>query len=263
MKLALIAALLVLASPPVYLAGLGAAAGWVAHAGAPSAGLPAQFFSTALHLGWITAAIRRRAAAVMLLCFPLSVWLCRQGLSAARGAGAGWWAALCLEAIPLTLAWSFAPASSWADRLARWRRARAATNAQLHMGPGLWPWLRDSVRQLFFGIPDRAAGAGHQRFLAELADAEHRLRVGLADLALPQQLRQSVLSRASQLRAQAELASARLNFELEQQALAAAAACREECEAMSDLAPELRERWARECEILFAGLARQIPAPPL
>jgi hypothetical protein len=258
MRKALLIPLAILSVPPTYLAGLGAAACWAARRGMPSVGLPAQFFSAALHLGWIAAASRHQASAVMLVCFPLSVWLCRQGWALVQGEGVGWWAALCLEAIPLALAWSFTSAPSWADRFARYRRARAALSAQLHMGPGLFPWLRDSARQFFSGAPDRAAGAGHQRFLAELADAECRLRVRLADLALPEQLRQSVLSCASELRAQAELASARLHFELEQQALVAAATCREQCEAMDELAPAAREHLARECELLFANLIRQL-----
>lgn len=261
MRKTLLIPLAILSVPPTYLAGLGAAACWAVHRGMPSVGLPAQFFSAALHLGWIAAASRRHASAVMLVCFPLSVWLCRQGWALAQGEGAGWWAALCLEAIPLALAWSFTPAPSWSDRFARYRRARAAVSAQLHMGPGLVPWLRDTVRQLFCGAPDRAIGTAHQRFLAELAEAECRLRVRLADLALPEQLRQSVLSRAGELRAQAELASARLHLELEQQALTAAAACREQCETMHELAPPHRERLARECELLFTGLIRELPSP--
>jgi len=260
MRKALLIPLAILSVPPTYLAGLGAAACWAAHRGMPSVGLPAEFFSAALHLGWIAAASRHQATTVLLACFPFSVWLCRQGWALAQGEGAGWWAALCLESIPLALAWSFTPAPSWADRLARWRRARAAVSAQLHMGPGLVPWLRDTVRQLFCGAPDRAIGTAHQRFLAELAEAECRLRVRLADLALPEQLRQSVISRAGELRAQAELASARLHFELQQQALAAAATCREQCEAMDELAPAVREHLARECELLFANLIRHLPS---
>jgi hypothetical protein len=76
-------------------------------------------------------------------------------------------------------------------------------------------------------------------------------------LAAPEQVRQKVRTGAARLLSQAEQARTALAVELERQALAVAAACREECEALAGLSAEERARAARQCEELLLDLMSQ------
>jgi hypothetical protein len=137
--------------------------------------------------------------------------------------------AFCLELLPLLLALSLCDRSPWSERLALWRRSRSEIAVQLRMGDGLLPWMRRCGRQMLIGAPDTPAGVNYRRLLAELADAEHRMRVRLGHLVMPEQLRQSILSCAASLVGLAEASSARLAVELEQQTLTGIAAWRAVC----------------------------------
>jgi hypothetical protein len=75
-------------------------------------------------------------------------------------------------------------------------------------------------------------------------------------VALPEQLRQAVLTSATTLLSQAETAAMRLSIDLEQQALGAGASCRDLCDNMPNLTPDRREALATECEAIFLDLIR-------
>ena len=128
--------------------------------------------------------------------------------------------------------------------------------AQLHMSQGILPWLRDSAAHLMTGAADAPLGADYQRFLAQMADAEYRLHVRLSHVALPEQLRQSVLSNAAAILAGVETSATRLTIDLEKKALSAAAACREQCGELEDLSPQQRQKLADQCESLLFELIR-------
>ena len=150
-----------------------------------------------------------------------------------------------------------APPESWADRLARWRRARADIVTQLRMGQGILPWWRLCFRQFATGAADTPIGSDYRRFAAALADAEHRLRVRLSHATMPEQLRQSILENVTAIVASAETAAAQRAIEIEQQALTATAACREQCERMENLSASERQALAGQCEQVFLELAGQ------
>jgi hypothetical protein len=241
--------LLVLSALAAYLAGLGVGAEW-------RTPFPLEHvIAGVLHACWVLPAARRHGLLVPL-CWPCSVYFCCEGIRRLDAGASALWVALLLEAICLLLAVSLGPAEPWAERLARWRRARADILTQLRMGSGLLPWVRQCTRQLLGGVPDTPLGADYQRFAAALADAEHRLRVRLSRTVMPEQLRQAILTSASAMMARAEASAAQRAIDLEQQALAAAAACREQCERLEHLTPDQRGQLAGQCESLLLELAR-------
>jgi hypothetical protein len=245
----LVLPLLVLGPLAAYLGGLGLAAEW-------RPVFPLEYvIAGALHACWVLPVARRHWLLVPL-CWPCSVYFCCQGIRRLDAGAPAFGAALLLEGICLLLALSLTTVEPWAERLARWRRARADILTQLRMGAGLLPWARQCARQLLTGAPDTPLGADYQRFAAALADAEHRLRVRLTHIALPEQLRQAILTSASAMMARAEASAAQRAIELEQQALAAAAACREQCERLEHLTPDQRRQLAGQCEALLLELAR-------
>ena len=63
--------------------------------------------------------------------------------------------AIAVETMTLALALSACDGSPWADRFARWRRARQNITTQLRMGEGLAPWLSASTHRFLNGAPDR------------------------------------------------------------------------------------------------------------
>jgi hypothetical protein len=253
---ALLFPLLAVGSLASYVAGLGVQAHSNGQALAVPPALLSQVVSAALHTAWMVSTGNRRTPAVAAACWLVSLWLCWQGALAVSPASPAFVGALLLEGIPLILALALSPRSTWAERLARWRRARADISAQLQMGQGVLPWARESVVRFVAGAPDRPAGADYSRFLAEMADAEHRLRIRLSRLALPEQLRQSILASAAVLLGRAETSAAHLAIELEQQALSAAAAYRDQCEQLPELTPKQRQHLAHQCESLFVELIR-------
>ena len=228
---ALTGPLLVLGALAAWLGGWGVADTWQSHAGQPAVAPLPYIVSAALHAAWMLAVGRRRASLVAVIHWPVTCWLCCRGLAEA-GFGAPFLYALTVEGAPLALALALTERGTWSDRLARWRRARNALAVQWEM------W----------------SGRGHERFLAALADAECRLKVRLAGMAIPEQLRQAVLTSAGALLADAEVAGARTAVELERKALTEAASCRDLCERLEDLPPERRNALARQCETLFVHL---------
>lgn len=162
-----------------------------------------------------------------------------------------------VETIVLALALSGGERIAWADRLAHWRRARRNISTQLRMSEGLAPWLSASVRRLLTGAPDRRASAAFDRLAADLADAEHRLKVRITVLALPEDVRQSMLTSADALVSRAELATAHVSIALERQALEEAAACRDRIAQLVEVPEAERETLARECERLLLDLVQQ------
>jgi hypothetical protein len=257
---ALLFPLLVVGGLASYVAGLGVQAYWSLPSFPIPTGLFAQIVSAALHTGWMVSAGARRAPAVATACWLVSLWLCWHGALSVSPVSPAFTVALLLEGIALTRALALSPRSTWAERLARWRRARTDISAQLQMGQGVLPWMQDSLARFVAGAPDKPAGADYSRFLAEMADAEHRLRIRLSRLALPEQLRQSILASAAVLVGRAETSAAHLAIELERQALTAAAACRDQCEQLPELTPKQRQQLAQQCESLFVELIRPAAA---
>lgn len=247
----LIFPLLILGALSSYVAGLGFAARW-------HPPFPLEYvIAGALHMAWIAPATRRSGGlALTIACWTASVWLTRRGIATLFLADSDTIAAVLLDGICLLLAFSVAAAEAWPERLARWRRTRGEILTQLRMGQGIGPWWRMCFRQFTTGTADTPLGSDYQRFAAALADAEHRLRIRLNRASVPEQLRQSILGNVSAIVARAETAAAQRAIELEQQALAAAAVCREQCERMENLPASERKALAGQCEQVFLELAR-------
>jgi hypothetical protein len=244
-----------------YVAGLGLRREWISQTGELPPWNVEQVLSAALHMAWICCAVSRRGAPVTVICWAASLYACYSGLCSLNKAEHSLAYALMLETIPLLLARALFPSPPLAERLARWRRARADISVQLRMSEGLFPWLPVSVVRFFKGPTESPAGTSYRRFLAELADAEIKLRIRLGGLGLPEHLRQTILSSASALVGQAEKSAAGLAIDLERQALNAAAACRDQCEELKDLQPQEKDALAKQCEALFLELVH--PARPL
>jgi hypothetical protein len=260
----LIVPLLIVGSVAAFLGGLGIENAWLAVIGSyPS--FPFQYLiSAALHAAWIIPAARRTAAGLVLTGWLASLHFCHAGLALTGSGGQAFAYSLLAESITLLLALALSPTTSWGERLARWRRARAEISMQLRMGEGLVSWLMPSVQQLLIGTAAMPSGCDYRRFSAELADAEHRLKTRLRGIILPEQVRQSILACANDLVGRAEANAARTGFELERMALAAAASCREQIEGMSSITAEQRKALADQCESLFFELiapARQVFQP--
>ena len=240
--------LLILAALATYAAGLGLAARW-------RTPFPVEFaVSGALHAAWLLPAARRSGLGLAAVCWTASVWLVQRGIASLYLADSGLPLAILLEGVCLLLALSILPAEPWAGRVARWRRSRADIVTQLRMGQGIVPWWRLCLRQFTHGAAETPVGSDHRRFAAALADAEHRLRIRISRAAMPEQLRQSVLESVSAVVGRAETAAAQRAIELEQLALSAAAACREQCERMESLPASARQALANECEEVFLEL---------
>lgn len=126
-----------------YAAGLGLHGLLSAQSIRPSTFTIAQVLSAALHMGWSLSAGYRRAMLVTVVTWPVSVYFCRRGFDPMQAGLQSYTCAFFLEAIPLIMALSLASRSPWADRLARWRRARSAITAQLYMGEGLGSAARE------------------------------------------------------------------------------------------------------------------------
>jgi hypothetical protein len=250
----LVIPLVILGGLAAYVGGLGIEHAWML--GASNAPVPylSNVISAALHASWIFAAARRRAPLLIAAGWFLSRYFCQEGLTT-LGQGSGSFACSTLaEVIPLLLALALTPRSTWGEKLARWRRARSEISIQLRMGEGLMSWFPPAVRQFLFGSAVTAAGSSYRRYLAEMADAEHVLRVRLSSLTIPEHLRQSILTSAGALVGQAEKSAAALAIHLEREALNAAAACRDQCEELEDLQPQERAVLAKQCEALFLEL---------
>jgi hypothetical protein len=241
--------LLILGTLASYVAGLGCAARWQTR-------FPLEYLiAGALHASWLLPATRRSGLALTATCWTATVWLAEKGIATLYVTGSDLVLAILLEGICLSLALAVAPPEPWPERLARWRRTRSDMLIQLRMGQGIAPWWRLCLRQFAVGAADTPVGSDYQRFAAGLADAEHRLRVRLSRVAMPEQLRQSLLANVSTIVARAETSAAQRAMELEQQALTAAAACREQCERIEDLTAPERKALAGQCEQVFLELA--------
>lgn len=240
--------LLVLGVLASYIAGLGLAARW--HITFPLEYLIAG----ALHAGWLMPATRRSGLALTAVCWIATAWLARKGIATFYSADSDLLLAILIEGVCLLIALSIAPADPWPERLARWRRTRADIITQLRMGQGIVPWWRLCLRQFTSGAADTPFGSDYQRFAAALADTEYRLRIRLNRATMPEQLRQSILENVSTIIARAETSAAQRAIELEQHALTAAAACREQCESMESLSAPERKALADECEQVFLEL---------
>ena len=237
-----------------WVASLGIDRLWLTETGAAPLPFVSLAVATALHAAWILPTFRLDSPALIGLTWLTSVWACRAGLVAA-GFSASTLPAFALEAIALSLALNAGERTPWGDRLARWRRARQRITTELRMSEGLMPWLGWSVRRLFVGSPERpTASAGFDRMVAELADAEQRLQSRVAELALPEEIRQRMLASAQALVARAEQATGQVAIGLEQQALEEAAGCCDRILRLQEIPSAKREALAHECEALMLGL---------
>ena len=247
----LIFPLLIMGAVASYVAGLGFATRWHTL-------FPLEFVvGFALHASWIVPTISRSGnLALPVLCWFASVSLATEGMAGLYFADSDFRSAVLLEGVCLLLALAISPPEPWPDRLARWRRTRAAILTQLRMGLGILPWLRVCFRQFAVGSADTPLGADYQRLAAALADAEHRLRARLSRAAIPEQLRQSILGNVAAIVARVETTAAQRYIELEQQSLAAAASCREQCERLENISPSERKALAGQCEQALLELTR-------
>jgi hypothetical protein len=251
--------LLVLAGLASYMTAAGFDAVWFEHAARTPPPLVTLLVAGALHAAWILCAAERRAAGLVAISWPMSIHFSRLGLRAEGFGASALLYALVAETILLALAASLAPPLPWAERLARWRRARADIAVQLRMAEGVVPWLRDAIARFVRGVPELPAGSGFRRLVADLTDADCRLHVSVARLGAPEHLRQSVITSGTRLLSNAERAASRLSLDLEQQALAAVAACRDECEQLPGLAQPERQALAKQCEMVLLDLAKLSP----
>ncbi len=251
--------LLALSALAVYVSGNGAAVWWSGRLGAAPHLACALAASAALHAAWLVCAARRRAP-LLAAGFLASLWFSRHGLAALRPSEPPMAAAVLIEALPLLIAFAMTNPKSWAERLSGWRRARADIILQLQMSDGILPWFRKALTQFIGGAAQIPVSPTFQRLTAGLAGVESRLAVRVASLAAPEQLRQFVLSSAAGLLAQAEQASQALAIDLERRTLALAAACREQCDLLTGVAPADRQRLARQCEELLFDLVRHAGA---
>lgn len=242
-----------LAGLAAWIASLGVDRLWLTETGDAPLPFVAAAVAAALHAAWILPAFHRDSPALIGLAWLASVWACRAGLVAAGFDDAVLPATL-LETITLAIALNACDGSPWAERLARWRRARQNIATQLRMGDGLAPWVAASTRQLLTGKPDRPAVGGFDRVAADLADAEQRLHARLAAVALPEAVRQSMLAAAQALVSRAEAATAHVAITLERQALEEAAACRDRIAALTGISDAEREALATQCEALMLDL---------
>jgi len=250
----LVVPLVVFGAFATFVSGLGAAAWWGTQGGASAPPALVHVASGALHLAWIHCAASRRAPLLAWAGCLLSLSMCRQGFASLPGRNASWASPALLEGLVLLIAWAFRSPLSMAERLGRWRRARADIALQLRMGDGLLPWARECGRRLIAGRADPPLCHTFERLAAELAEVDRRLGSAVSNLAAPEQLRQFLHAGASELLAEAEQAGAALAVELERRALALAATCREQCESIPGLSAEERARAARQCEAFVLNL---------
>jgi hypothetical protein len=262
--LVLVIPLVILGGFNAFLAGIGISQAWMPqYLSLPFLCLP-HLFSAALNASWIFPAARHRAPYLVFLAWLLSCHYCHQGLKSLSEDPNSMAGALFLETITLLLAQAVIPSPTWSERLTRWRRARAEISVQLHMGEGVLYWFPPALRRFLLGSSEMPSGTNYGKFVAQLRDAEHSLRIRLSKLAMPEHLRQSILSSAGNLLGQAEKSAACLAIELEKNALAAAAACRDECEDLDGLQPQEKSALGRQCEDLFLDLIHpQCGAPEL
>lgn len=212
--------------------------------------------AAALHAAWILPAFLRRAPALVAVAWLVCVAAARAGFVVA-GFSTPLSAAVVLEGIVLALALSATERASWAERLARWRRARQEIATQLQMGEGLLLWTRTCVDRIVSGRAERPALAAVDRIVADLADAQHRVQSRLASLAMPEQAWEAVLASAQALTAEAEVAASRFAADIERRALCEAAACGDLVRRLPDVPEADRDRLARECEAMLIGLAHR------
>lgn len=250
-----------LAALGAWSASLGIDRLWLTETGDAPLPFVALAVAAALHAAWILPALRRDSSALIGLAWLTSLWACRAGLTAAGFADA-MLPAIAVEAMTLALALSACESSPWADRFARWRRARQNITTQLRMGDGLVPWLSASTRRLLNGAPDRPTASAFDRMAADLADAEHRLHTRLAAVALPEAVRQSMLAAAQALVSRAEAATAHVAIVLERQALEEAAACRDKIASLPGVSEAERDALAAQCEALMLDLVHASARPP-
>ena len=259
--------LLVFAGLAAHVAGLGVMAWWGKQAGTAAPLWLSYLASGALHMAWIYCAASRQSPLCLAVAFLLSLSLCSHGLRALPGGHGSLLGPMLIEGLPLMTAWMLRPPLRLSERLARWRRARAEIALQLRMGDGLLPWARDSARRLIVGKADLPVCPNFRRLAAQLAETAWRPGPDVSILAAPEELRQFVQTGASELLVEAERAAAALAVELERRSIDLAAACREQCEAISGLTTDDRARLARQCETfllnlpLLAGIMRRREEP--
>ncbi len=253
-----IASLVLLGAPAAYLGAFGLADLWPE---APAATWFTVFIplSVGWHAAWLVAVVTSRRMTWIPPALLACAEICRRGIAATGFTGAaGLWAVL-LELTLLAAAVQLSPGVPLIERVARWRRACDDLSAQLRLGPGLLPWLATSFRRALRGAstekPVFAAIA------ASVRDAEARLGVHLSHLVLPEQLRDSLLTRARDLASQAELASIEASLALEHQALSAAVAFRDECRRLDHLTEDQRDAIARSGQTFLLEYAASSATP--
>jgi hypothetical protein len=247
--------LLVLAGVGSGLAASGIEAVWTRTAGAPVSPPVVWAVALALHSGYVAPAILRRGALLGSLAWIAAVHFTALGL-AASGFTAPLFRALPLQAAALAAALALRERSTWAERLARWRFARSEIGVQLRMWPGMVPWSVDCVRRLLVGASEAPAHAALQQLADSIEQADSHLHLDVRRMAAPERLRQVLSTAGAALRTDADLAAGRTSNELQQRALAAAAACRDECARLPGLDDHQREALAARCAEVLMEAAR-------
>lgn len=254
------AALVALGPPAAYLGMHGLASLWPGQTPLLWATLLLPI-SIGWHAGWLGAVTRSSRQGWILPAWLASTEICRRGLIATGFGGQPALWAVVIETTLLGVALQLSPSVPFAERLGRIRRSADDLSAQLRNSPGLLPWLRTSLRlALRGGTADRAAFA---ELAVAVRDAEARLGAHLSHIVLPEQTRESLLTRARDLASQAELASLETSMVLEHHALAAAAAFRDECRRLDHLPEDERDAITRrgqtfllECAAVPVSLRR-------
>lgn len=238
---------------------------WISAAGVTRSWLPLAshlpfrldlLLALVLHASWLHRAFIGKNAAVSMIAWVVCFHFCRRGFLALHPHSSAALLALLLEGLSLLLVASATRELTLASLLATWYRGRADFRAQVELDQGL-PRLRETIQQALRGSPGSPFSHDYARLITAFTESENHLRVRVSESALPEHLRQSILSAATALLAEAESAAANLSAELEHKALLSAAACRDQCDRLSGYTSQRRAALATECEAILLGLIRR------
>lgn len=204
---------------------------------------------------WLLPATRRIQPVLTATAWLLCVGSCRAGLAAAGFQADDIWYALVLGGVQLALALGCAAPTSWADRLAQWRRSRERIASELRIGDGLIPWVLTTIPRALAGHAERPAASLFDHAITALAHNEQHLRRTAIQLGLPDVVRELLHTAAHAVGTRAEASAAELTIAIERHALDQAARCRDSIAALGDLADADRARLARDCESLLLDLS--------
>jgi len=209
----------------------------------------ALLVAAALHCVWIGLVRRGAGTLAAAGCWLVCAVLAGTGLRAWQLPAPGWLA----EGLLGSVACAGAGAGGFADRLARWRDARAAIAAQLEMAEGVVPWLRRCLGQAWSGMARSPIEAAHLTVQAALRQSVRAAACRAAETIQEEEARQLALTALESVGRQASLTFARAALDCERHALSAATQVRSAI-AQTSLAAPVRERLAQACEALLLSL---------